>query len=223
MKEQNSNEKKKSRRWSWKAMNKEKRFYLLTAIGCAAVLVAIVIVAVAITNSGNVNNQAGNNSSNISASVDSTPEDSGSDDPVIVLPEGMIMPLETVAVSNEYGFFHNKTLNAYYEHVGIDFAATVGTEVYAVDAGTVESIYKDDLLSGTEIVVNHGDGLKTVYRFVTEAEGLKVGDKVAKGDVIATVAEANGDEYKDGAHLHFEILKNNKNVDPATYLTLEEK
>ena len=62
-----------------------------------------------------------------------------------------------------------------------------------------------------------------MYRFVTEAEGLKVGDKVAKGDVIATVAEANGDEYKDGAHLHFEILKNNKNVDPATYLTLEEK
>ena len=41
--------------------------------------------------------------------------------------------------------------------------------------------------------------------------------------MIATVAEANGDEYKDGAHLHFEILKNNKNVDPATYLTLEEK
>ena len=41
--------------------------------------------------------------------------------------------------------------------------------------------------------------------------------------VIATVAEANGKEYKDGAHLHFEIFENGKNVDPAKYLTLEEK
>ena len=41
--------------------------------------------------------------------------------------------------------------------------------------------------------------------------------------VIATVAEANGNEYKDGAHLHFEITKDGTVVDPATYLTLEEK
>ena len=46
---------------------------------------------------------------------------------------------------------------------------------------------------------------------------------VAKGEVIATVAEANGNEYKDGAHLHFEITKDGTVVDPATYLTLEEK
>ena len=92
-----------------------------------------------------------------------------------------------------------------------------------MDDGEVESIYKDDLLSGTEIVVKHSDGLKTLYRFVTEVNGLKVGDKVEKGEVIATVAEAAGDEYKDGAHLHFEVLKNGQNVDPAEYLTLEEK
>ena len=43
------------------------------------------------------------------------------------------------------------------------------------------------------------------------------------GDVIATVAEATGEEYKDGAHLHFEILKNGTSVVPTGYLTLEEK
>ena len=101
--------------------------------------------------------------------------------------------------------------------------ATAGTEVLAVEAGVIESIYKEDLLSGTQIVVDHGEGLKSVYCFVEETEGLKVGDSVEKGDVIATVAEANGNEYKDGAHLHFEIVKNNINVDPAIYLTLEEK
>jgi murein DD-endopeptidase MepM/ murein hydrolase activator NlpD len=145
------------------------------------------------------------------------------DQPVVVTPEGMIAPVETVTVIHEYGFYHNQTLGAYYEHAGVDFAASAGTQVLAAESGVVESIYKDDLLTGTEIVINHGDGLKTVYRFVTETEGLKVGDKVEKGDVIACVAEANGNEYKDGAHLHFEVRKDGKTVDPAVYLTLEEK
>ena len=101
--------------------------------------------------------------------------------------------------------------------------AETGAEVSAVMSGIVESIYRDDILSGTEIVVDHGDGLKSVYRFVTVAENLKVGDEVAQGDVIATVAAATGDEYKDGAHLHFEVVKNGIAVDPTTYLTLEEK
>ena len=93
----------------------------------------------------------------------------------------------------------------------------------AVDDGVVESIYRDDVLTGTEIVIDHGDGVKTLYRFVDVADDLSVGKKVKQGDVIATVAEATGEEYKDGAHLHFEILKEGKSVDPATYLTLEEK
>ena len=92
-----------------------------------------------------------------------------------------------------------------------------------MESGTIESIYKDDILLGTEIVVDHGNGLKTMYRFVSEAEGLKVGDTVEKGDVIATVAEANGNEYKDGAHLHFEIMQDGKTIDPALRLPLDEK
>ena len=105
----------------------------------------------------------------------------------------------------------------------MDFSAEEGAQVFAVEDGVVESIFKDDLLSGTEIVVAHADGVKSVYRFVVEAENLTVGAEVKKGDVIATVAAATGDEYKDGAHLHFEILKNGTSVDPTGYLTLEEK
>ena len=142
---------------------------------------------------------------------------------MVTLPEGMIAPLETVNVGNDYGFYYNQTLNSYYEHAGVDFMAAAGTEVFAVEDGTIESIYKDDLLSGTQITVDHGDGLKSVYRFVTEAEGLTVGASVAKGDVIATVAEATGDEYKDGAHLHFEVFENDVNIDPIKYLEFDEK
>lgn len=205
------------------ALSKEKKMYLYTALSCMAALAAIIVIVVAATNrnapSTTVNNPS-SSSSALDSSVGGTEEE---EKPVVTTPEGMVNPIETVAVSNDFGFYHNQTLNSYYEHTGIDFTAPVGTEVRAVEDGKIESIYKDDLLSGTEIVVNHGNGLKTLYRFVTEASGLKVGDTVEKGDVIATVAEANGDEYKDGAHLHFEVIKNEKIVDPAIYLTLEEK
>ncbi len=208
-------------------MNGEKKFYMLTAIGCAFALVAIIAVAIVASVSGDVDDEAGlppNNSGVIAPVPDDEDKEANKDnEQVVVTPEGMTMPMKTVSVLNEHEFYHNKTLNSYYLHKGVDFAAETGAEVVAVDDGVVESVYKSDLLLGTEIVVKHEDGLKSVYRFVNEVEGLKAGDKVERGQVIATVAEANGNEYKDGAHLHFEILKDGVSVDPATYLTLEEK
>ena len=220
------NEKKENGNKKKTPLNGEKKFYLFTAIGCAVALVAIVVIAVVVSNAGKVDTPTGNLNSNstVNEPVDKPqePEDE-ENEPVVTLPEGMVTPVATVTVLNDYGFYHNKTLNTYYEHAGIDFTASAGTEVVAVEKGTIESIYKDDVLLGTEIVVDHGNGLKTVYRFVTEAEGLKVGDKVEKGEVIATVAEATGNEYKDGAHLHFEIMQDGKTIDPALRLPLEEK
>ncbi len=211
----------------WKKMSKEKKFYLYTAMSCAVALIAIIVIAVALTNGSDVNTQAGKdgiiNSVPAGDSSDKNEDSSTDNKPVVTVPEGMVMPIQAATLSNDYGFYYNKTLNSYYEHAGVDFLAAEGTEIYAVEDGIVESIYKDDLLSGTEIVLNHGNGIKSVYRFVKEADSIKVGNKVKKGAVIATVAEASGEEYKDGAHLHFEILKNNTSVDPATYLTLEEK
>ena len=232
MQEQNEKEKK----FKKKRISGEKRFYLLTALGCAAALIAIVTIALVASvgenpnqggNVGNSDNQAvippvdeGNNGGNNGGNNQGGNQGG---EQVVVKPEGMIMPLETAALIHDYGFYHNQTLNCYYEHTGLDFSAEAGTEVMAVAAGKIESIYKDDLLLGTEIVIDHGDGLKSVYRFVNEAEGLSVGDSVEKGEVIATVAEASGNEYKDGAHLHFEIRESGKIVDPTTHLTLEEK
>ena len=228
MQEQNEKEKK----FKKKRISGEKRFYLLTALGCAAALIAIVTIAL-VASVGENPNQGGNVGNSDNQAV-VPPVDEGNNggnnggnnqggEQVVVKPEGMIMPLETAALIHDYGFYHNQTLNCYYEHTGLDFSAEAGTEVMAVAAGKIESIYKDDLLLGTEIVIDHGDGLKSVYRFVNEAEGLSVGDSVERGEVIATVAEATGNEYKDGAHLHFEIMQDGKTVDPALRLPLEEK
>ncbi len=218
---------KKEKKTKRKKMNGEKRFYMWTAIGCAAVLAAIVIVAVAVTGNdtpvidNQVNNEQPAPDDEQNEPSDTTPP--ADDEQVSGLPEGMITPMESASVSQEHGFHHNVTLNCYYEHKGMDFSAEVGTKVLAVEDGVVESVYKDDLLVGTQITIDHGDGVKSVYCFISEVEGLKAGDTVKKGDVIATVAEPSGKEYKQGAHLHFEIVKNDVSVDPSTYLTLEEK
>ncbi len=231
MKENKEKKEKKPR------LDGEKKFYLFTAIGCAAVLIAIIVIAIAVSNaskvedpealrnpSSSVQTPSDNSASGGNSSDDKpTGNNPSEDEPVVVVPDGMLSPIESVNVSNDFGFYHNTTLNNYYEHTGIDFTAAAGSEVKAAQAGTIESIYKADLLLGTQITIDHGDGLKTVYRFVEEKEGLAVGDKVERGEVIATVAEANGNEYKDGAHLHFEVMENGVAVDPTKHLTLEEK
>ncbi len=230
MKEQNGKEKNEKNVKKKKSISKEKRFYLFTAGVCATALVAIIVVAVVVANFGGKEvPTTGKIPSSDNSTMSSDPGDNGNvgddekDDPVITVPEGMIMPIATVSVSNDFGFYHNLTLNKYYEHTGVDFSAEVGAEVLAVEDGVVESIYQNDTLTGTEITLDHGDGVKTVYRFVEVAKNISVGMEVKKGDVIATVAEATGAEYKDGAHLHFEIVKNGESVDPTIYLTFEEK
>lgn len=124
---------------------------------------------------------------------------------------------ETASVSHNE-IIYNETSDMYYKHQGVDIAVEAGTEVVAMADGTVEQIYLGKTL-GNEIVINHGDGLKTVYRFVDAIDGLKAGDTVKQGQKFASVSSAeSGSERKDGAHLHLEITLNGKAADPVEYL-----
>lgn len=156
---------------------------------------------------------------------DETPDDDNDDDDVEdTAGDGTFgMPVTAVNAINGYGFYHNSTLDKYYLHAGIDFSGNTGDEVFAALDGTVESIVTDPRLMGTTITLAHENGLKTTYTFVDAAEGLETGDTVSKGDVIATVAEPMGQEYKDGAHLHFEVFLNGSSVDPGEYLDIDGK
>ena len=61
------------------------------------------------------------------------------------------------------------------------------------------------------------------YNSIAENDNLFVGQKVKQGTVIGTVSVTNRQEYKSGAHLHFETIENGEVIDPAKYLTIEEK
>lgn len=135
------------------------------------------------------------------------------------------LPVSGATVSTGYTFWYNSTLNRYNLHTGVDFKAEAGTSVTAAYAGTVESVTQT-LLEGGKVVIDHGNGLKTEYASIDVSESLRAGDKVEQGDVLGTVsaaADAMGNEYNEGAHLHFEVVEDGESIDPVAYLDLSEK
>lgn len=214
--------------------NKDKKKKLLTyylILGACLLLIAAVTVTVifAVRNADNSFQIDGGNDSVIDGDDDDDgdqPSDGDDDDQPsedVSSQYEFIAPVTNMDVVNDYTFYYNKTLDCYHYHTGLDMAAEAGTEVVACVDGTVESITVGDVLDGTKIVLSHADGVKTSYYFIDAAENLKVGDSVKRGDVIGTVAEPTGSEYKEGAHLHFEVEKNGSVVDPNEYLDIADK
>lgn len=132
-------------------------------------------------------------------------------------------PVKDMKIIHTFGFYYNNTLNSYYTHGGIDIAGEKGSDVYATLDGKISAVYTGDVLSGNQIVLESDGGIKTVYSFIDPLENLKVGQNVVKGQVIGTIAEATGNEYKDGAHIHVEVYENGVLIDPETYLSSTEK
>lgn len=116
----------------------------------------------------------------------------------------------------------NNTTGRFTGHLAIDFAGNAGDKVYAVYDGTVLSNTTNQY-DGTTIVIDHGDGLHTVYGSLADSGTLKAGDKVKQGDIIGAISTSYLEEFADGAHLHFKVLEDGVAVDPGKYLLFEEK
>ena len=111
----------------------------------------------------------------------------------------------------------SNTLNEWTTHMGIDIKADKTTVVKAAYNGTVESI-KNDPRYGLTVIIAHDDGYKTVYSNLLTSEFVVEGEKVTTGQTIGTVGNTATFEIADESHLHFEILKDNVQVDPNIYM-----
>ncbi|MFA5523156.1 MAG: M23 family metallopeptidase [Tissierellales bacterium] len=112
---------------------------------------------------------------------------------------------------------YSKTLDQWTTHYGIDIKAKEGTAVKVVLDGTVKAIEKDTDL-GIVITIDHGNGLETKYGCLSTDEMVTLGQKLKKGDAISGIGKGAGIELVEGSHLHFEVIKNGKNVNPKDYL-----
>lgn len=150
---------------------------------------------------------------------DNKPDDNTPDDGTKYV---LILPVENVEVIIGYKFAYDPTLDRYSLHQGIDFKCEEGTEVKAVLDGTVKEIVSNHILGENYIKIEHSDGLVTAYKYIVPVTELKIGDTVKQGDIIGTVAAKGGMEMNEGEHLHFEVIKNGKTVDPAEYFNEED-
>jgi len=98
-------------------------------------------------------------------------------------------------------------------HYGMDFTAPTGTEIYSTGDGVVEVVDKSLRGYGKRIIINHGFGYKTLYGHLN-GFNIRKGQKVKRGDVIGFVGSTG---TSTAPHLHYEVLKNNKKVNPVHY------
>jgi murein DD-endopeptidase MepM/ murein hydrolase activator NlpD len=97
-------------------------------------------------------------------------------------------------------------------HTGIDFAATSGTLIRATARGVVEDVYKDPYF-GLIVTLKHGYGFVTRYGHCLQILVTK-GDHVERGQTIALVGNTG---RSSAPHLHYEVIKDGRNVDPLEY------
>lgn len=98
-------------------------------------------------------------------------------------------------------------------HGGVDFAGKQGADIIAVASGVV-TWSADRYGYGKMVEINHGNGYKTRYAHCDELK-VSTGDIVRKGDVIALMGSTG---RSTGPHVHFEVYKNGRTVDPAAYI-----
>ncbi|MBA6329170.1 M23 family metallopeptidase [Colwellia sp. MB02u-6] len=103
-------------------------------------------------------------------------------------------------------------------HKGVDFAGSENDDIIATASGVV-SWASSRYGYGNLIEINHGDGLKTRYGH-NKTIVVSVGDVVNKGQVIGKMGSTG---RSTGPHVHYEILRNNRQIDPKKYVYRKAK
>lgn len=99
-------------------------------------------------------------------------------------------------------------------HGGIDFPVSTGSNVYAAASGTVILVKYLNYSYGRYLIIDHGDGLSTLYAHNSQIL-VNVGDKVSAGQVVAKSGSTGN---STGPHCHFEVRVNGSRVNPLSYL-----
>ena len=122
-------------------------------------------------------------------------------------------PVDYDEVASSFGWRRHPISGRHALHEGLDFPAPKGTPIYAASGGVVsEARYMTGY--GKLVEINHGNGYESIYAHGQEIL-VEPGDIVKKGQVIALAGNTG---RSTGPHVHFEIHKNGRVVDPASYI-----
>jgi murein DD-endopeptidase MepM/ murein hydrolase activator NlpD len=104
-------------------------------------------------------------------------------------------------------------------HAGIDIAPPLGTEILAGFDGVVANVGYDANGYGNFVVIDNGAGVQALYAHC-DAVLVSQGQRVSQGDVISTVGSTGA---STGPHLHMEIVRNGRRLNPIFFTEKEKK
>ena len=110
---------------------------------------------------------------------------------------------------------YSETLKEWITHNGVDIKADKASVVVSACDGKVSAINNDPRY-GLTVIIEHNDGYKTVYSNLLTAEFVVEGEDVKAGQTIGTIGNSANFEIADDYHLHFELIKDGKYIDPVS-------
>lgn len=131
-------------------------------------------------------------------------------------------PLDFYRISSRFtNSRYHPVLKRYRAHHGVDYAAPVGTPVYAIGSGKVIARGYQANGGGNYVKIRHNSTYTTTYMHLSRfAKGLKVGDIVAQKEVIGYVGSTG---LSTGPHLDFRVYENGKPINPLTIKSQPKK
>lgn len=127
----------------------------------------------------------------------------------IIGSENFIYPVKVVNITATYPSYSDGSY-----HSGVDFSVPKGSEIMAASDGVVSTVRKLNYSYGYYIIIDHGNGLSTLYAHNSEIL-VNEGTVVKQGDIIAYSGSTGN---STGPHCHFEVRINGNCVDPMPYL-----
>ena len=122
-------------------------------------------------------------------------------------------PVPIGIMRSGFGERNHPLLHYMKTHTGVDWAAPFGTPIFAAGNGTIDEIGLKGGY-GKYVRIRHANGYQTAYGHMTAfARSLNVGSRVRQGQIIGFVGSTG---LSTGAHVHFEILINDRFVNPMT-------
>lgn len=111
---------------------------------------------------------------------------------------------------------YNQTLAEYTAHTGVDILAEEGVAVRAMDAGTVTCVW-EDVLMGHCMEITHRGGYISTYCSLYSAGMVEAGTAVSRGQIIGMAGTSAAAECAEGPHVHIELRRTRKKVDPQGF------
>lgn len=128
-----------------------------------------------------------------------------------------IFPLketEIKYISSYFGYRPDPIYKISKFHSGMDFSAAMGTEAYVTGDGVVLDVERNEWGYGNMVIIDHGFGYKTRYAHLQKA-AVRKGQKVKRGQLVGYIGNTG---KTTGVHLHYEVLKNDVQIDPINFL-----